>query len=307
MNLHQLKFVRETVRQNFNLTEAARALYTSQPGISKAIIELEEELGVDIFVRHGKRLKGLTAPGVQVFECIDRVMHEIDNLKRVSQDFADSDSGNITIACTHTQARYALPKVVPAFKKKFPRVHVALLQGNPRQLAEMVLREQADLAIATESVAEVEGLVAMPCYDWQHVIVVPHQHPILEEKLSLKTLAKYPIITYDTAFAGRTRIDKSFHDAGIQPDIVLAAIDSDVIKTYVELGMGVGIIAGVAYDPKRDTRLTALPAGKLFGTHTTHVAIKSRSFLRSYVYTFIEMLAPQLTRDTVQRALADAA
>lgn len=305
MNLHQLKFVRETVRQNFNLTEAARALFTSQPGISKAIIELEEELGVEIFVRHGKRLKGMTPPGVQVVACIERIMHEVDNLKRVSQDFADSDHGNLTIACTHTQARYALPRVIPAFKKRYPQVHVSLVQGNPRQLADMVLHEQADLAIATEAVATAEGLVALRCYDWQHVAIVPQGHPLLKEGFTLESLAQYPIVTYDTAFAGRSRIDQAFSDAGFKPDIVLEAIDADVIKTYVELGMGVGIIAGVAYDAKRDTRLVAIEAGALFGTHTTRVAIKARTFLRSYVYTFIEMLAPQLTKDVVQEALSD--
>jgi len=309
MNLQQFRFVRETIRRDFNLTEAARMLYTSQPGVSKAIIEFEDELGVKIFERHGKRIKGLTKPGQAVSQVIDRIMREIDNLKKVSDEYARRDEGGLVIACTHTQARYLLPKVIPAFRQQFPKVRLSLAEGSPPQLAEMVLHEQADLAVATESLALTPGLTPLPCYTWEHTIVVRPDHPLAEltssaaRKLSLQQLAQYPIVTYDRAVSGRTAIDEAFARHDIHPDIVLEAIDADVIKTYVDVGLGVGIIAGVAYDPRRDGNLVGLPAGRLFGTHTTRVGIKSGVFLRDYVYTFLEMLAPTLTREVVANAL----
>ena len=313
MNLQQFKFVRETVRRNFNLTEAARVLHTSQPGVSKAIIELEDELGLRIFERHGKRLKGLTRPGQVVAQVIDRIMAEVDNLKKVSEEFGRRDEGGLTIACTHTQARYALPKVIPEFRRRFPKVHLSLVQGSPRQLAEMVLHEQADLAVATEALALTPGLVTLPCYTWEHVLIVTPDHPLAQlkssaaRKLSLETLAQYPLVTYERAFSGRSAIDQVFQENGIQPDIVLEAIDADVIKTYVELGMGVGIIAGVAYDPRRDRGLVGIPVGRLFGRHTTRIAVKAGSFLRDYIYTLIELLSPELTRESIREAVEAAA
>ncbi len=311
MNLQQFKFVRETVRRNFNLTEAARALHTSQPGVSKAIIELEDELGLRIFERHGKRLKGLTRPGQVVAQVVDRIMAEIDNLKKVSEEYARRDEGGLTIACTHTQARYALPKVIPEFRRRFPKVHLSLVQGSPRQLADMVLHEQADLAIATEALALTPGLVTLPCYTWEHVLIITPDHPLAQmtssaaRKLTLETLAQYPLVTYERAFSGRTAIDRVFRDNDIHPDIVLEAIDADVIKTYVELGMGVGIIAGVAYDPRRDRGLVGVPVGRLFGRHTTRIAVKAGSFLRDYIYTLIELLAPELTREQIREAVEE--
>lgn len=307
MNLHQLRFLREAVRQNFSLTEAARALHTSQPGVSKAIIELEEELGVEIFVRHGKRIKTLTEPGRAVFKAAERVMQEIDNLKRLGQEFASRDRGTLTVAATHTQARYVLPPVVAAFKQKYPEVRLSLLQGSPSQLAEMVLKDQADLAIATEAITQYKELIALPCYQWQHVVVVPEGHVLTQKPLTLELLAKYPLITYHSEFAGRSKINLSFEKRGITPDIVLEAIDADVIKTYVNLGLGVGIIAGVAYDPARDRGLTAIPAGDLFGINVTKLAIKQNAFMRGYAYTFIELFAPMLTRALVDKALAGTA
>ncbi|TFW35014.1 CysB family HTH-type transcriptional regulator [Massilia horti] len=304
MNLHQLRFVREAVRQNYNLTDAAKALFTSQPGVSKAIIELEEELGVDIFTRHGKRIRGLTEPGRLVLQSVELIMQEIDSLKRIGKEFAAHDSGSFTIATTHTQARYTLPKVVQAFAQKFPKVRLSLLQGNPKQIADMVKNDQADLAIATESIAAVDGLITLPCYQWEHMVVVPPDHPLLKSKaVSLEEISHYPLITYDSAFAGRSKIDHAFSLRELKPDILLEAIDADVIKTYVELGMGIGIIAGMAFDPERDRNLRAIPVGQLFGMNVSRVAIKQGAYLRSYIYTFIELLAPSLNRKMVESAM----
>jgi LysR family cys regulon transcriptional activator len=305
MNLHQLRFVREAVRQNFNLTDAAKALYTSQPGVSKAIIELEEELGIDIFTRHGKRIRGLTEPGREVLKSVELIMQEIEGLKQIGREYAAQDSGSFTIATTHTQARYSLPRVVHAFSQKFPKVRLSLLQGNPKQIAEMVLRGQADLVIATEAIASVEGLVSLPCYQWEHVVVVPVDHPLLATKLiTLEEIAAYPLITYDEAFAGRTKIDHAFAIRELKPNIVMEAIDADVIKTYVEIGLGIGIIAGMAYDPDRDRGLRALGAGHLFGTNVSRVAVKHGAYLRSYVYTFIELLTPTLNRKLIDQVIS---
>ena len=304
MNLHQLRFVREAVRQNYNLTDAAKALFTSQPGVSKAIIELEEELGVDIFTRHGKRIRGLTEPGRLVLQSVELIMQEIDSLKRIGKEYAAQDSGSFTIATTHTQARYMLPKVVQAFMQRYPKVRLSLLQGNPKQIADMVKTDQADLAIATESIAAIDGLITLPCYQWEHVLVVPHEHPLTRSKaISLEEIAEYPLITYDAAFAGRSKVDHAFDLRQLKPDVLLEAIDADVIKTYVELGMGVGIIAGMAFDPERDRNLRAIPVGQLFGMNVSRVAIKNGAYLRSYVYTFIELLTPALNRKMVEAAM----
>jgi len=306
MNLQQFRFVRETIRRDFNLTEAAHSLFTSQPGVSKAILEFEDELGVQIFERHGKRIKGLTKPGVAVAQVVDRIMREIDNLKKVSDEFARRDEGSMVIACTHTQARYVLPKVIPAFRELFPKVRLSLAEGSPSQLAAMVLSGHADLAIATESLALTPGLATLPCYSWSHTVVVRPDHPLsnlARQKgfvLTLEHLSAYPIVTYDRAFSGRRSVDEAFDKAGIKPDIVLEAIDADVIKTYVDVGLGIGIIAGVAYEPARDTHLLSLPAGHLFGEQTTRIAIKSGVFLRDYVHTFIAMLTPELGEERVR-------
>lgn len=312
MNLQQFRFVRETIRRNFNLTEAAHSLFTSQPGVSKAIIEFEDELGIKIFERHGKRIKGLTKPGAQVAEVIDRIMREIDNLKKVSDEFARNDEGGLVIACTHAQARYILPRVIPAFRERFPKVRLSLAEGSPPHLAQLVLHGNADLAIATETLALTPGLAAMPLYSWEHIIVVRPDHPLAQLKssearaITLEQVAAYPIITYDHAFSGRTTIDQVFAQKDIKPDLVLEAIDADIIKTYVDVGLGIGIIAGMAFDPRRDTDLVGLPAGHLFGTHTTRVAVKSGVFLRDYVFVLLEMLAPELTRDIVLEAIQNS-
>ncbi|MEO8935508.1 MAG: CysB family HTH-type transcriptional regulator [Burkholderiaceae bacterium] len=305
MNFNQLRFVRETVRRGFNLTLAAEALHTSQPGVSKAIIEFEDELGFPIFVRRGRRLTSLTEPGRAVLPIIERLLLEAENLKRTGQDFAAQEHGNLTIATTHTQARYTLPKIVQAFRAAHPSVHLSLLQGSPPQLAEMVMRDQADIAIATEVIADVDGLVSLPCFTWKHVAVVPANHALLvqvgDKPLSLDQLASYPLVTYDAAFAGRTRIDEAFALRHLAPDIVLAAIDADVIKTYVEAGLGVGLVADIAYAAERDPGLVAIPAGHLFGSQVTHLAFKRGATLRTFVHHFIRLIAPEFDPEMIDR------
>ncbi|HLO96413.1 MAG TPA: CysB family HTH-type transcriptional regulator [Burkholderiaceae bacterium] len=309
MNLHQFKFVQEAVRRNLNLTETAKALYTSQPGVSKAILELEEELGVDIFSRHGKRLRRVTEPGLQVLKSIEIIMREVNNLKRIGEEYSKQDAGKFSIATTHTQARYVLPAPVAQLRRQFPQVQVSLHQGNPEQVARMLLDETADLGLATESLAEFEDLVTLPCYEWQHVLVVPTQHPLaLVERPSLEQLAQEPLISYHPSFTGRTRIDKAFAARRLTPDIVLEAIDSDVIKTYVRLGMGVGIVAEMAVrDDPPGGDLVARPLGHVFGFNTARVAFKRGAFLRNYVYAFAELLSDRLNRSLLQRALSGEA
>ena len=308
MNLHQIRFVREAVRQNFNLTLTAKALFTSQPGVSKAIIELEDELGVEIFRRHGKRLRALTEPGKLILISIGRILDEVETLKRVGKDFASQDEGSLVIATTHTQARYALPKVLTEFTKRFPKVRVSLQQGNPAQIAELLIHDQADIAIATEGIANTAGVLALPGYQWQHHLIIPLSHPLLNQtKITLEEMVKYPIITYDKAFAGRSKIDAAFAQRNLSPDIVLEAIDADVIKTYVEAGMGIGIVAGIAYDSERDRNLKAIPAGHLFGNNVTHLGVKQGAYMRSFVFTFIELFSPTLTRKIVEQAMTSKA
>lgn len=304
MNLQQLRYLNEIVRRDLNISEAAGALYTSQPGISKQIKLLEEELGIDIFVRNGKRIAALTEPGEAILDIARRILHESDNLKQVGQEFQEQDSGHLILATTHTQARYALPPVVKQFIKRYPKVKLGLHQGNPTQIAEQVLNGEADVAIATESLLLYEELVTLPCYEWHHCVVVPPKHPLLNEKrLTLAKLAQHPIITYDYAFSGRGKIDDAFAHAGIEPNVALTAIDADVIKTYVELGLGVGILAELAFIPERDRHLRKIEAGHLFKPNTTRLAIRKNEYLRGYTYDFIELFAPHLTRDVVEKAM----
>ncbi|MBW6496618.1 MAG: CysB family HTH-type transcriptional regulator [Burkholderiaceae bacterium] len=305
MNFQQLRYVRETVRRGLNLTEAANSLHTSQPGVSKQIRELENELGFEIFVRRGKRISAVTEPGKGVLGIIDRVLQEADNLKRAARDFSDRDAGGLTIATTHTQARYALPRVVAEFKRRYPKVHLTLQQGSPPQLAKMVQSGAADIAIATEALGLSPGLLALPAYSWNHCVVVPPRHPLLEVGgLTLEELAKYPIVTYEAAFAGRTQIDAAFTARELAVDVVLSAIDADVIKTYVELGLGIGIIAAMAFDAERDPKLRAIDCSHLFRSNTTRVAVKRGSLLRGYAYEFIELFAPALNRKLIEHSLA---
>ena len=304
MNIQQLRYLHEIARQGLNISEAAAALYTSQPGISKQVKLLEEELGITIFERTGKRLTGVTEPGRQVLEIVARMLDDARNLKRVGDEYADESSGTLDIATTHTQARYLLPPVVQQFMQRYPRVRLRLHQGNPVQVAEWVANGQSDIGIATEALDQVGQLVTLPCYQWSHTVVAPKGHPLhAEPAMSLAVLARYPLITYDPTFTGRARIDKGFARLGITPNIVLTAVDSDVIKTYVELGLGVGIIAEMAFDPVRDVTLAAVAAGHLFEGNTTRLGIRRAVWLRSFEYAFIELIAPHLSRKLVERTL----
>lgn len=308
MNLHQFRFVQEAVRRDLNLTEAAKALHTSQPGVSKAIIELEEELGIEIFARHGKRLKRITEPGQLVLKSIELIMRELGNLKRIGEQYSAEDSGTLSIATTHTQARYVLPEPVAKLRLAYPKVNVSLHQGSPDQVARMLMDEVAEIGIATESLAGYEELVTLPCYEWQHVLVFPLAHPLCQkEHLTLEDIALEPLITYHPSYTGRTKIDHAFAVRKLAPRIALEAIDSDVIKTYVRLGLGVGIAAEMAV---RDvlaeggkSDLVVRPAGHLFGQNVTRVAFKRGAYLRNFVYKFAELVSDRLNRHLVEMAM----
>jgi LysR family cys regulon transcriptional activator len=303
MNFQQLRSVREAVRCGFNLTEAAHALHTSQPGVSRQIRELEDELGIALFARVGKRLTGLTAPGGYLLPIIERVLLESHNLRQAGQEFLAQERGMLSIAATHSQARYALPMAVQEFRGRFPNVQLQLRQGSPTQIAQMLLDGEADVGIATEALGDYPQLVALPCFRWTHSLIAPPGHPLLDGPVTIERLAAYPLLTYDGGFTGRSRIDQAFAQAGAKPELVITAMDADVIKTYVELGMGVGIVAGVAFEAERDTRLRAVDAGHLFGINLTKLAVRRGVYLRSFVYAFIEAFAPTLNRPAVQEAL----
>jgi len=308
MNIHQFRFVQEAVRRNLNLTEAAKVLNTSQPGVSKAILELEAELGIEIFSRHGKRLKRVTEPGQHVLKSIDVILREVGNLRRIGEQFSQQDSGTLSIATTHTQARYVLPPVVAALRQQFPKVNVSLHQAAPEQVARMLIDEVAEIGIATESLADFDQLITLPCYTWQHTLVLPTDHPLANQaSITLEDVAREPLITYHPSFTGRTKIDAAFSAAKLAPRIALEAIDSDVIKTYTKLGLGIGIAAEMAVrdivEEGPSSGLVVRPAGYLFGTNSARVAFKRSAYLRNFVYTFTELLSPRLTRAVVERSM----
>ena len=304
MNLHQFRFVHEAARRQLNLTEVAKALHTSQPGVSKAIIELEEELGVEIFSRHGKRLKRITEPGQHVLRSIEVILREVGNLKRIGEQFSRQDSGTLSIATTHTQARYVLPVPVAKLRTAYPQVNVSLHQGAPDQVAKMVLDEVADIGIATESLSDYPELVTLPCYEWEHVLVIPKTHPLAAKvRITLEDLAAEPIITYHPSFTGRTRIDKAFAAKHLTPRIALEAIDSDVIKTYVRLGLGIGIVAEMAAKEGVGDDMVVRPGAQLFGKNVARVAFKKSAYLRHFVYDFAALLSERLDRNLILKAL----
>jgi LysR family cys regulon transcriptional activator len=306
VNFQQLRSVREAERCGFNLTEVAAVLHTSQPGVSRQVRELEEELGVELFVRSGKRLLGLTSAGKSLLPIIQRVLLDAESLRRAGQELQGREEGRLSIAATHSQARYALPHVVRDFRQRYPRVTLHLHQGSPRQVAEMLLSGDADIGVATEALAGYGQLVTLPCYRWSHSIVVPPRHPLLslERPVTLLDLVAHPIITYEVGYTGRSHIDDAFAAEGLRPDVVLTAMDADVIKTYVELGLGVGILAKMAFDARRDAPLRAIDASHLFESSTTRLGIKRGAYLRRYAYEFIELFAPHLPRTLVENAVS---
>ena len=304
MNLHQFRFVQEAARRGLNLTEAAKALHTSQPGVSKAIIELEEELGIDIFTRHGKRLKRITEPGQHVLDSIAVIMREVGNLKRIGEQYSAQDTGTLSIATTHTQARYVLPLPVAKLREQYPKVNISLHQGAPDQVARMVIEETAEIGIATESLANYPELVTLPCYEWQHVLVLPAAHALSKkERLTLEDIAFEPLITYHPSFTGRTRIDNAFAQRQLTPRVVLEAIDSDVIKTYVRLGLGIGIVAEMAVAADKDTDLATRPLGQLLGQNVARIALKRGAYLRDFVYHFASLLSDRLDKNLILKAM----
>ncbi|WP_431513871.1 CysB family HTH-type transcriptional regulator [Variovorax sp. DAIF25] len=307
MNFQQLRSVRETVRCGFNLSEAAVVLEASQSGVSRQIRDLENELGILLFKRSGKRLTGLTSPGDHLLPIIERVLDDSLNLRQAGQDFLAREEGLLSIAATHSQARYALPAAVQEFRLRFPGVRLHLHQGTPRQIAQMLLDGEVDVGIATELPQNHPQLAAISCRCWTHLVVAPAGHPLLTEApLTIEKLARHPLITYDSGLTGRSRIDEAFARHGLSPDIVLAAMDADVIKTYVELGVGVGIVADLAYDAVRDRRLRALEAGHLFGENRTQLAVRRGGHLRGYIHAFIDAFAPGMAREAIARASAEA-
>jgi LysR family cys regulon transcriptional activator len=304
MKLQQLRYLREVVRRGLNVSEAAEALFTSQPGISKQIRMLEDELGVQILVRHGKRVVDLTEPGRIIVDIADRMLKDADNLRAVGQEFGNEDTGALTLATTPTQARYALPPVVQQFMKRHPRVRLSLREGSPEQIIEMVTAGGVDIGIVTESYPEQPNLVLLPCYQWNRAVFTPADHPLLKEKpLTLEAIARYPVVTYEFAFNGDSPIRKAFDARNLKPNVALTAVDADVIKSYVELGVGVGIIAKMAYDPARDSALRLLDAAHLFEASTTRIAIRRNAYLRRYVYDFVELFAPHLSRSVVEKTM----
>lgn len=302
MNLQQFRYVSEVAKRGLNVSEAAEALHTSQPGVSKQIRALEEELGVAIFVRQGRRFTALTDAGREIVATADRILADVANLRTVGEEFAGPSRGHLAVAVTHTQARYALPAVVTAFKKQFPEVKLKLLQGNPQQLARMVISGEADIAIATESLDEFEELITLPCYSWRHCVVVPAGHPLEQARpLTLEAIAEHPLVTYDPTFAGRNAIDRAFHARGLEPEIALSALDSDVIKSYVSLGLGVGIISARAFRDGKEDGLVALDCSHLFPAQTTRLAYKRGAYLRGYTVEFIRLFAPNVRAEDLKQ------
>lgn len=294
MNIQQLRILQEAARHNYNFTDVANALFTSQSGVSKHIKDLEDELGIELFERKGKRILGLTEPGQAVSQYAERILEDLQNIRRVAEHFAQQDSGHLVVATTHTQARYALTRVVAAFKQAFPQVELVLHQGSPAEIARMLASGEADIGIATEGLANVEELETYPFYDWHHAVIVPEEHPLLQQTtVTLADIAQYPLITYQAGYTGRTMIDESFRRAGLAPNIVLSALDADVIKAYVELGIGIGLIAPMAYDKQRDAGLRLLETPPLFGANHTRIAVKKDKFLRGYARAWIKLCNPQ--------------
>jgi len=302
VKLRQLHYIQEVANRGLNVTAAAEALFTSQPGVSKQIRLLEDELGLLVFERNGKHLTRLTAAGEAILAIAGRILQDVENIERIAHEYRDPERGSLRLATTHTQARYALPPVIQKFRQRYPEVALHIHQGTPLQIAEAAAKGEVDFAIATEAMEHFEELVMMPCYHWNRCVLVPPDHPLTRKNpLTLEAITQYPLVTYVFGFTGRSLLDRAFTDRGLQPQVVLTAVDADVIKTYVRLGLGVGIVARMAYDPKADTDLVALDARHLFQSSTTRIGFKRGMVLRQYMYDFIQMFAPHLNRNLVDR------
>ncbi|HEB78261.1 MAG TPA: HTH-type transcriptional regulator CysB [Methylothermaceae bacterium] len=304
MKLQQLHYIWEVAHHDLNVSATAESLFTSQPGISKQIRLLETELGIPIFARNGKQLTELTPAGKLIVQLAGEILAKVDNIRRVAEEYRDEKCGTLSIATTHTQARYALPPVVQAFMRQYPRVTLTMHQGTPMQISDLVARGGADLAIATEALELFDNLVMLPCYRWNRCILVPRDHPLTKKpRLSLQDISEYPLITYVFGFTGRSKLDEAFAREQLQPKVALTAVDADVIKTYVRLGLGVGIVAKMAYDPRTDQDLVALDASHLFRDSVTKIGLRRDMFIRGFIYDFIEQFAPHLTREVVKQAM----
>lgn len=303
MKLQQLRYVWEVAHHDLNVSATAQSLYTSQPGISKQIRLLEDELGVQIFSRSGKHLTRVTTAGEEILKVAGEILRKVESIKQLSQEFSAPNHGSLSIATTHTQARYALPPVIKTFIEKYPHVSLHMNQGTPVQISEMAAEAAVDFAIATEALELFSDLLMMPCYRWNRCILVPRGHPLAQlAKVTIEDVAEHPIVTYVFGFTGRSRLDEAFNDRGLTPKVVFTATDADVIKTYVRLGLGIGIVAHMAYNPEEDTDLVALEAQHLFKPSITSIGFRRGTYLRGFMYDFINLFAPHLTRDVVNHA-----
>ncbi|MFO1417568.1 MAG: HTH-type transcriptional regulator CysB [Methylotetracoccus sp.] len=306
MKLQQLRYIWEVARHELNVSATAESLYTSQPGISKQIKLLEEELGIPVFTRSGKHLTELTDAGKRIVEVAGEILGKVNDIRAIAQEYSDNRVGSLSIATTHTQARYALPEVVRLFMELYPGIRLTMQQGTPVQIAEMAARGIVDLAIATEAMELFENLILLPCYQWNRAILVPRGHPLLDRDppLSLADVAEFPLVTYVFGFTGRSQLDSAFAEAGLHPRVAFTAVDADVIKTYVRLGLGVGIVARMAYDPVADSDLVAIDGSAMFGYSVTRIGLRKDMFLRGFMYDFIRLFAPHLSRELVDQAVA---
>ena len=305
MKLQQLRYILEISRNDLNVSNTAESLFTSQPGISKQVRQLEQELGVTIFARHGKQLTEITPAGQQIIAIAQEILGKVASIKEISQEYRDNKVGSLAIGATHNQARYVLPKVLKTFMARYPGITLHMHQGTPMQIAEEASRGLIDLAISTEALDQFENLVVLPCYEWSRYLLVPQGHPLTQLKtLTLEDVAAFPLVTYVAGFGGRARLDKAFEKARLHPQMALTAVDADVIKTYVRLGLGVGIVATMAYDPEADADLVALDASHLFGSSVTKVGMRRDLFFRDFMYDFIQLFAPALSKECVQQAIS---
>ena len=304
MKLQQLRCIFQIVQSEFNISKASEVLNTSQPGVSKQIKLLEDEIGIKIFQRNGKRLVNLTEPGELILSSIETILQESNNIKVISEEYIEKDQGTFTIATTHTQARYKLPKVVEEFVKKYPKTNLNIHQGDPSQVTDQIINGEADVGIATESINLSEDILTIPCYQWNRCVVMPKNHPLTEvRRITLEDLAAYPMITYDYAFTGSTIVSEVFKNANIEPNIMLTAIDADVIKTYVSLNMGIGLIAEMAFDASTDHPMVSRDVSHLFPLSTTYIGIRRENFLRKYTSDFIRMFIPKVSENELKKIL----